>query len=278
MAVWAPSDDDPLFRVQGHPVRVTESLLFLYVAMWVALALCRSAHTEGWLVTYLPLSTPAVLGRGQVWQTLTYPFINPLSLGFAIEMLMLFWFGREVERAVGRRAFAFLYGGLVFFPALLLLGASLALRQPIYYAGSYNVHFALFISYALLFPNGPVFFGLAAKWVALITFSLIALIDVADHRWVDLAALSAGVGAAAFAIKVPFVSEILEWFRLRRDRRAFAAQQKQAEQKLLEDRRHQSIDPILEKISRHGIQSLTREERLVLERARLELIKRDAKR
>ena len=50
--------------------------------------------------------------RGEVWQIVTYAFVHAPSgalLWFAVEMYMLFVFGREVERFIGRRAFIILY-------------------------------------------------------------------------------------------------------------------------------------------------------------------------
>ena len=50
-----------------------------------------------------------VWSGGQVWRLMTYAFIHPplgsALLWFAIEMYMLFVFGREVERFIGRRAY-----------------------------------------------------------------------------------------------------------------------------------------------------------------------------
>ena len=49
-----------------------------------------------------------MLHAGRFWQLVTYAFVHPPSglLWFAIEMYMLFAFGREVERFIGRRAFS----------------------------------------------------------------------------------------------------------------------------------------------------------------------------
>ncbi len=50
--------------------------------------------------------TPLVL-RGYVWQLFTYPFIATASSGFwfLLELLILFWFGRDVYWRLGRRRF-----------------------------------------------------------------------------------------------------------------------------------------------------------------------------
>lgn len=50
--------------------------------------------------------TPAILG-GFIWQVVTYPFIGwgGSGLWFLLELLILFWFGRDVFWRLGRRRF-----------------------------------------------------------------------------------------------------------------------------------------------------------------------------
>ncbi len=51
--------------------------------------------------------TPLVWARGFVWQVATYPFVGggAISIWFLLELLILFWFGRDVYRYLGRKAF-----------------------------------------------------------------------------------------------------------------------------------------------------------------------------
>ena len=281
---WTPSsayssDDEPLFRVQGYPVGVTEFLIGIYSLFFTALALSAWAGYQGWSQV-LPFSTEEIRDKGWVWQLVTYPLCNSWEKGisFAIEMLMLFWFGREVERAVGRRSYVLLYLGLAALPALLFLGLSLATGQKFDAAGSSNLHFAVFLAFALLFPDSRLMFGLITKWVALVFLAIWTLADMAQHDWVGLGWMWAGAAVAAFAIRIPFLSRFGEWVEERRQQAVADQIRKEATAKRdAEDRRNQSIDPILEKISKQGMQSLTKEERAVLERARLELLKREGK-
>lgn len=50
---------------------------------------------------------PLVWRQGWLWQVATYPFIGygPPSLWFLVELLVLFWFGRDVFAGLGRRHF-----------------------------------------------------------------------------------------------------------------------------------------------------------------------------
>ena len=81
-------------------------------------------------------------------------------------MYMLFAFGREVERFIGRRAFLVLYALLLLIPSVFLLfwGA----WQRVGLAGSSAIHFGIFIAFATIYPNVELFLRIMAKWVALI--------------------------------------------------------------------------------------------------------------
>jgi hypothetical protein len=61
--------------------------------------------STAWLPALLGL-TPHVF-RGFVWQIVTYPFVGTRSSGFwfLLELLILFWFARDVYLRLGRRSF-----------------------------------------------------------------------------------------------------------------------------------------------------------------------------
>jgi hypothetical protein len=121
-------------------------------------------------------------------------------------------------------------------------------------------------------------FGLITKWVALVLLAIYSLVDVAQHAWIGLGWMWTGAAVAAFAIRVPILSHVGTWIEERREQAETERRQKETTaRREAENRRNQSIDPILEKISRHGMQSLSREERAILERARLELLKREGR-
>ena len=93
------------------------------ISLCMVLACFLIAFGGGAILTLLQFDS-AQVWRGAFWQLGTYAFVHPPSglIWFAIEMYMLFAFGREVERFIGRRAFIGLYLLLLFaavrFPAL----------------------------------------------------------------------------------------------------------------------------------------------------------------
>jgi membrane associated rhomboid family serine protease len=134
-----------------------------------------------------------VLG-GEVWRMLTYGLVNPPSLWFAIDMVLIVWFGRELERELGRRNFLWLCLGLYLAPVLLLtLAAGFGLGTSLTGQGG---GFGLFIAFATLYPGALLLFNLQAKWVALILVGIYALIGVAQRDVAGLLSLGATAGFA----------------------------------------------------------------------------------
>lgn len=100
------------------------------------------------------------LQLGHVWTLVTYPFVHDIrseGVWFALEMLMFFWFGREVESAIGRKPFALLYGSLALAPALLLSGLHPWLGS-VGLAGSGTLSFAVFLAFVRC-TLGPISFS-----------------------------------------------------------------------------------------------------------------------
>src|SRR5207248_9772402 len=107
-----------------------------------------------------------VLGAGQIWRLATYAFVHSPSmlLWFAIEMCMLFLFGRDVERFIGQRAYIALYALLLFIPSLLLTVWGLGQRTGL--AGSLAMHFGIFVSFSTIYPAADLLLRITAHWIA----------------------------------------------------------------------------------------------------------------
>ena len=88
----------------GSGVPVPRDLIGILVALFVTFSLQFFASTA--VVPAFLRLTPAVF-RGFVWQPFTYPFIGwgGSGLWFLIELLILFWFGRDVFWRLGRQLF-----------------------------------------------------------------------------------------------------------------------------------------------------------------------------
>jgi membrane associated rhomboid family serine protease len=279
--VTTSDDYQPVTWVGRHPVHVTTLLVAVHTLLMVAACLLSAfgaAAFLGWLI----FDSAQVIGLGRVWQIATYAFVHlPYSgtalLWFAVEMYMLFAFGRELERFLGRRAFIFFYLLLLGVPTLFLTVAGLWTRLGL--AGSASIHFGIFIAFATIYPNVEMFLRIQMKWVALILVAIGMLAALANHDWASLIVLCATIITAVGFIRLRGAGPELEWWNHVKTRwqpkPKFHVVPRTTPRRTVEPENiHESIDPVLEKISKYGINSLTASERRALDRARNRLLKK----
>ncbi|MDQ6654351.1 MAG: rhomboid family intramembrane serine protease [Verrucomicrobiota bacterium] len=269
-------DDQPVTWVGSYPVHVTTLLVALHTIAAVLVCFLSALGGSG-ILSHLIFDSALVLGRGEFWQLATYAFIHSPSglLWFAIEMYMLWMFGREVERFVGRRAFIALYLVLLLAPAVLMTAWGLTERTSI--AGSSALHFGIFVAFATIYPNVQMFLRIMAKWVALGLGAILTLQLLAAHAWPELAVLWTSVAAAYLFMRLRGVGGELTWWADLRERLQpkpkFKVVPRSSPRRVVEPEDvYVSIDPLLEKISKSGINSLTPTERRALDRARNQLL------
>ncbi len=259
-----------------YPVYVTTLLVGVHVACAV-LACFVMAFGAGSVLDLFLFDSAFVLQAGQLWRLLTYAFVHSPSglLWFAIEMYMLFIFGREVERFVGRRAFIVLYAALLLAPTLVL--SIWGFRERTGLAGSPAIHMGVFIAFATIYPHVELLLRIMAKWVALGLAGINTLMLLADRAWPNVAVLWVSIFVAFFFIRLRGVGPELVWWEsiktIVRPKPKFHVVPRPTARRVVEpDNVHDSIDPVLDKISKHGINSLTPTERRTLDRARARLL------
>src|SRR5437763_10166641 len=118
--VTTSDDYRPVAWMGRYPVDVTTLLVGVHVGFAILGALlCATGHS---IAAVLQFDSIDVLSLGQVWRLASYALVHPPGnlLWFAVEMYMLFVFGREVDRFIGRRAYIGLYLILLLAPAALL--------------------------------------------------------------------------------------------------------------------------------------------------------------
>jgi membrane associated rhomboid family serine protease len=275
--VTTSDDYRPVAWMGRYPVDVTTMLVGLHVAVAIVMAILWLPF-GGSIVAWLQFDSAAV-SSGQVWRLFTYAFVHaPLALlWFAIEMYMLFVFGREVERFIGRRAYIALYVILLVTPAALLTIWGLWHRSAL--AGSPALHFGIFVAFATIYPRAELFLRIMTKWVVLILAAVYTLQLLAYHAWSDLMVVWTSIGAAFLFIEMHGAGPELPWWEALKTRFAprpkFHVVPKMRSTRSAEpDDVDASIDPILDKISKFGIGSLTASERRQLNRERERLLKK----
>jgi len=193
-------------------------------------------------------------------------------------MLLLFFFGREVEQYAGRKVYLTLYAALVLIPAILLCLLGLFI-SPAPHLNCFEAIFGMFVAFATLYPGAmPTFFWIpfpvsVLVWILLAIFSLI---NLADHAFTALFMLWTSSAVGYLGMRFIGAGRGLTWLTDWIEDRQAAKLARQRNIKVLKDAKEtESIDDILEKISKHGVGSLDARERAALERARTNLLKRD---
>ena len=271
----SPENYDPITWVGRVPVYATTIIVALYVVSMVGVAIALASGAEAGLGK-LTFNTESVLRGGELWRCLTYAFVNPPDPWFIISLVMLYIFGRDVEQHLGRKGFVRLYLGFLLLGPSLLLAAALVSRQSLSISHSW-ANFAVFISFAALYPGAQLLFQITAKIFALVLLGISVLQLLAGRQWVEMMVLLATAFLAYYAIRhgsalnLDFISRLRPVSNRSKIPRLRVV--KNPEDETVDP--HSIIDPLLEKISRNGLSSLTRREREQLERARAVLLAKD---
>jgi membrane associated rhomboid family serine protease len=277
--VTTSDDYRPVAWMGRYPVDVTTILVGLHVVCAVVACVLIAIPGLHGTLNYFIFDSTRIWGGMQLWRLCTYAFVHSPStlLWFAIEMYLLFVFGREVERFIGRRAYVALYLLLLITPAALL--TIWGLWQPSALSGSPALHFGVFVAFATIYPRVELFLRIMAKWVVLILAAVYTLQLLAYHAWSELVVVWTSIVAAFLFIELRGAGPELAWWnglkaRFAREPKFHVVPKARPRRSAEADDVYASIDPILDKISKFGIGSLTARERRQLNRERERLLKK----
>ncbi|MEI7864206.1 MAG: rhomboid family intramembrane serine protease [Chthoniobacterales bacterium] len=269
-----PENYDPITWVGRVPVYATTIIVGLHVTTMIGVAFLLASNAPAALAQ-LTFDSDAVLHKLQIWRCLTYAFVNPPDPWFIIALVMLYIFGRDVEQFLGRSGFVRLYLGFILLGPSLLTAASLATGQSFVLTQGW-ANFAIFIAFAALYPGAQLLFQITAKTLAWVLLGINLLQLLASRQWPEMAVLSATSALAWYAISqgarlnLDFLARLRPVsHRMRRPHLRIVERAEEPEQPVDP---HRIIDPLLEKISRDGLSSLSRRERDQLEKARAVLL------
>ena len=230
------------------------------------------AYQPGFVAEYLGLSGTGVQ-NAYAWQFLTAMFMHDGPWHFVGNMIVLYLLGRDVECILGQRQFLFLYlcGGIAGELGHLFLMPS----STVLFAASGGVA-AVMMAYATILPelelaSTTLFVPLRIKakylaYGAVVIGLIFVIIDRYGH--VTHSAYLGGCAAGWLYAHLLGFGRPSVVQRALHQRKASAERYRHmnAEQFIAEE-----VDPLLEKISREGMQSLTRSERRTLAMAREKL-------
>jgi membrane associated rhomboid family serine protease len=280
---WFPESKDrlPYTWWKGQPVYLAAIIAIGAVASMILTALLMAA-AGGSIVNALVFSYPNLVERLYLWTPLTHVIVNPPSLWLILGAYLLWRFGEQVERHLGRRSFVKLLLLLTLAPPAMatLLGLFGRIVGP--QAGFWGVEFGVFVAFATLYPRAQLSILIATieAWVLAAVFvGIAALSDLANRDIDGFLMLFSQVGTAFAYIR--FEQGAWKWpqWGTGRRRAKFRVVRRSEEKPSSREepftpRVAPDVDAVLEKISREGMASLTDEERSALERASSDLSKR----
>lgn len=258
----------PITWLGGIPIYATTVIVALYVVSMIGVAIALASGQEA-LLSALTFNTTGIRENFQIWRAVTYAFVNAPDPWFIIALVMLYMFGRDVEQHLGRSGFVRLYLAFILIGPSLLTVASLLTGHD--YALSHSwANFAVFLAFAALYPNALLLLQIPAKLFAWIFLGISVLQLLAMRQWPEMFVLLATAALAWYAMRHGSLINLHFLSRLRPERRPHLKIVRPAPETPADPRA--TIDEILDKISRQGLSSLSKAERVRLERARAELM------
>lgn len=250
--------------------------------------------SQNWVLEYGALSAEG-LKRGYVWQLLTFQFLHAGLPHLVLNSIGLYFFGRALEGMLGKRDFIrlYLFSGIMGGMLQALLGMVWARFAGPMVGASAGIC-GLIAAFSMLAPDSQIYIWMVvpirARYFLPIMSGLTALLMVTStESHVAHAAHLGGILGGVVYLKwvLGTARPLFDWARLRRKAprrelvKAISAKPgfwrresaKPSDNLQSADFISVEVDPILDKISAQGIQSLTDRERRILEAARAKMSK-----
>src|SRR5256885_13824897 len=294
-------EDRSYMRRSSFAPKWSMTLLLVIANVVAFVAQSLLARFSPGIIQNSELSIPG-LSRGYLWQLLTFQFMHGGILHLLLNCWAIYMFGREVESALGRKSFLTLYfssgviGGLMqvaFAEVLFRL-----LHEPnfrlMHVVGASAGAFGLIAAFAMLYPERPLmmllFFiipvNMRAKFLLLFEGVVAVLGMVMAGRPTGGTQIADAAHLGGMLAGIFFVRYAVHWqwpqlagakrrplqrlVKVPSQKSALWGRTKNAVSEELppEEFLSREVDPILDKISAQGIQSLTEGEKRILQAAR----------
>lgn len=261
-------------------------LIFLNVIIWLSLnivvsilALYQNTTVADKLSDYLLLPANSYHLLRRFWTVFTYMFVHFGFRHLLSNMLWLFFLGRVFSDLMGgaRMTGTYIVGGIcggilfVVFQNVLPHGGDSTLN------GASASVMAIVVAVAAYSPDYTMFpFGIPMKlkWLALIAFILTSLIDLTDNTGGKVAHIGGAIFGFIYGTQLRngknFLERFMNLFRYKSGKlRIEHSRSRKSDDRAYNDSKitiRKQVDEILDKISRSGYDSLTREEKDFLQK------------
>lgn len=287
--------DEPTGPRLSKPMSATVLLIIINVVVFF---IQGAFSNTPWFLQTFALSVNGLF-HGYIWQLLTYQFLHGGLMHILLNCWGIFVFGRVVEQVLGKRRFWQLYLLSGVAGGILQVAATLSWKGHFFgiVVGASAGLFGLIAAFATMFPNQSLtlllFFIIPASLRAKTLLTISAAFAILGILWPNLlAVVGLGSHVAHAAHLGGMLAGIMFIRQLRHKSGHWPGEQPQPRQpgffgisskkppahrkgtvidvdEVKEDEYiANQVDPILEKISKHGIHSLTARERKTLEEAR----------
>ena len=219
---------------------------------------------------FFSLTPELVLRNFYIHQLVSYAFLHGDFMHILFNMLTLWMFGSELEAYWGKKNFLYFFLFCAFGGGLLTLFAHLAGLPQGRVLGASGGIFGVMVAYALLWPNREVLFMLIFP-IKIKYIVFLIMIPMTIFYQKENIAVMAHLGGALFGLAYFFLNkkyrfefdsmlDISDYLR----RRKFKKYQDEMENRLSAKDR---VDELLDKISKHGYNSLNKKEKQFLNEA-----------
>ncbi len=283
MARYYSGKNQPLTHWNNLPIYLTTIIAALLVVGLILSAVLMSASSPllGWLVFEMPLDPP-----WSVWRLVTYIFVGRVSFFTPFGILFFYQMAVGIETHLGRPKLAWLLGLITLVTPVVAAFWWWVLGVPsnTFDFGDYMLLSGLLVAFATLYPNTEAWGWVPFRWIAFACIFCGSLMLLAQRSWLGIGQLW-GSCAVAFAFTRQAVETEYDDYESPFARFAKLFQRKPKfrvmpspvvrRREPVEMDEIESIDPLLDKIARTGMASLTAKERARLEKAREALMKKE---
>jgi len=270
----------PPSHFEGAPV--AKFLIFANVAIFIFTNMLTERGEISFFEKWGAFSITEGFYHLQVWRVLTFQFLHANGGHILGNMIGMFFFAPHVERWMGSRPFAFYYflcgiAGVVFYTLLYFTPGIMDQYGPYtQMVGASAGLFGILAAFYKIAPNAKVFlFFIIPMSMRVFAIGYFAIQIFSVLFGSENAGGSAGhLGGALFGLALikyqPLRSWLIRISKIGEEKRNPKVQ----EATIVRERSRspiaqtKEVDRILEKISAHGIQSLTEKERQTLDKAR----------
>lgn len=286
---YGRDERSPWDRVE-NPRNITITLVVINVVIYFVDVIVGTKEVDplsGQIVKSYPINEwlavhdTTLLQPWMWWQFLTYGFVHSIQDIFHLvfNMFVLYVFGRNVERRMGRMEYlrfyllALIVGGIVGSATLMVSGGERTI-------GASGAVMGVVVLFACYFPNQEIllmFVFPMKAWVlavVIVMLDMLGAIGIFDGTGASNTAFTVHLAGAFFALGYYFLHWNLRWLdlaafgelpqRLRQRSRRMKLKLHDPDKKL--EREAEEADRILAKIHAQGESSLTSAERKTLER------------